>query len=93
MEQTSSSRLSVFQDDKRITNDLESFHTNLKREFCSHSPNYWVLVQKLNNVIKTTKKEMERIDKNIPIHRIPTPHRNVWGQGHLELGFIIYIGL
>ena len=38
-----------------------------------------MFVQKLNQVIKTTEKDMERIDNNIPICRKPTTfsiHRN-----------------
>ena len=38
-----------------------------------------MFVQKLNQVIKTTEKDMERIDNNIPIRRKPTTfsiHRN-----------------
>ena len=33
-------RLSVFQKEKRTTNDLEIFHANLKRKFKSHNPNF-----------------------------------------------------
>ena len=33
LEQIGPSRLSVFQNEKRTTNDLESFHANLKRKF------------------------------------------------------------
>ena len=71
LEQIGSSRLSVFQNNKRTTNDLESFHANLKRKFCSHNPNYWNFFKKINKVIKTTEKDMERIDNNIPIRRTP----------------------
>ena len=72
LEQIGSSRLSVFQNNKPTTNDLESFHANLKRKFCSHNANYWNLVKKMNKVIKTTEKDMERIDNNIPIRRTPS---------------------
>ena len=73
LEQIGSSRLYVFQNDKRTTNALESFHANLKRKFCSYKPNYWNFVKKMKKVIKTTEKDMERIDKQIPIRRSPLP--------------------
>ena len=71
-EQIGSSRLSVFQNNKSTTNDLESFHANLERKFCSHKANYWNLVKKMNKVIKATEKDMERIDNNITIRRTPS---------------------
>ena len=79
LEQIGPSRLSVFQNDKRTNNDLESFHAKLKRKFCSHNPNYWSFITKMNQVIKTTEKDIERIDNNIPIRRNATPealHKN-----------------
>ena len=38
--QVGPTRLSVFHTEKRTTNDLESFHANLKRKLKSHNPNY-----------------------------------------------------
>ena len=79
LEQIGPSRLSVFQNDKRTNNDLESFHAKLKIKFCSHNPNYWSFITKMNQVIKTTEKDIERIDNNIPIRRNATPdalHKN-----------------
>ena len=79
LEQIGPSRLSVFQNDKRTNDDLESFHAKLKRKFCSHNPNYWSFITKMNQVIKSTEKDIERIDNNIPIRRNATPdalHKN-----------------
>ena len=73
LEQIGPSRLSVFQNEKRTTNDLESFHANLKRKFKSHNPNYWNFITNLNKIITTTEKDMERIDNNLPIRRNSRP--------------------
>ena len=43
-------RLSVFQNEKR-TNDLDSFHANLKRKFKPHSPNFLEFIKKLNTML------------------------------------------
>ena len=69
LRQVGSSRLSVFNKEKRTTNDLESFHANLKRKFKSHTPNFWEFIQKLNAVIVSTAKDMERIDGGLSIQR------------------------
>ena len=58
LEQIGPSRLSIFQNDKRTKNDLESFHAKLKRKFCLHNPNYWSFITKMNQVIKTTEKDI-----------------------------------
>ena len=73
LEQIGPSRLSIFQNEKRTTNDLESFHANLKRKFKSHSPNYWNFITNLNKIITTTVKDMERIDNNLQIRRNSRP--------------------
>ena len=62
-------RLSVFRNEKRTTNDLESFHANLKRKFKSHNPNFWDFIKKLNDVILSSEKDMERINNHLPIRR------------------------
>ena len=62
-------RLSVFQNDKRTTNDLGSFHSNLKRKFNSHNPNFWEFIKKINYVILFCEKDMERINNHLPIRR------------------------
>ena len=67
LKQIGLSRISVFQNEKRTTNDLESFHASLKRKFKSHSPNYWNFITNLNKIITTTEKDMERIDNNLSI--------------------------
>ena len=71
--QVGPSRLSVFQVEKRTTNDLESFHANLKRKFISHNPNYWDFIRNLNKVIRTSETDMQRIDNDVPIHRKKRP--------------------
>ena len=62
-------RLSVFRNEKQTTNDLESFHANLKRKFESHNPNFWDFIKKLNDVILSSQKDMERINNHLPIRR------------------------
>ena len=62
-------RLSVFQNEKRTTNDLESFHSNLKRKFKSHNPNFGDFIKKLNDVILSSEKDMEIINNHLPIRR------------------------
>ena len=62
-------RLSVFQKEKLTTNDLESLHANLKRKFKSHNPNFWEFINKLNEIILSTEKDMERIINGLPIRR------------------------
>ena len=69
LRQVGSSRLSVFQKGKRTTNDMESFHASLKHKFKSHSPNFWEFCRKLNAVILSTEKNMERIDHGLSIQR------------------------
>ncbi|KAI6648195.1 hypothetical protein LOD99_12004 [Oopsacas minuta] len=71
--QVGPSRLSVFHTEIRTTNDLESFHANLKRKFKSHNPNYWDFIKNLNKVIQTTEKDIERIDNHVPIRRKKRP--------------------
>ena len=69
LEQIGPSRVSVFQTEKRTTNELESFHANLKRKFKSHNPNYWNYIANLNKIITATEKYMERVDNNLSIRR------------------------
>ncbi|KAI6658396.1 hypothetical protein LOD99_15198 [Oopsacas minuta] len=71
--QVGPSRQSVFHTEKLTTNDLESFHANLKRKFKSHNPNYWDFIKNLNKVIQTTEKDIERIDNHVPIRRKKRP--------------------
>ena len=66
-------RLSVFRVEKRTTNDLESFHANLKRKFKSHNPNYWDFIRNLNKVIRTIETDMQRIYNDVPIRRKKRP--------------------
>ena len=67
LDQVGPSRLSVFDVEKRSTNDLESFHANLKRKFKSHNPNYWYFFRNLNKVILTIETDMQRIDNDVSI--------------------------
>ena len=62
-------RLLVFQKEKRTTNDLKSFHANLKRKFRSHNPNFGEFINKLNEIILSTEKDMKRIINGLPIRR------------------------
>ena len=67
------SRISVFQSEKRTNNDLENSHGNLKKKFKSHNPNFWDFIKNLNKIVKTNEKDMERIDNNLAIRRNPRP--------------------
>ena len=67
------SRISVFQSERRTNNDLENFHGNLKKKFKSHNPNFWDFIKNLNKIVKTNEKDMERIDNNVAIRRKPRP--------------------
>ena len=62
-------RLPVFQNEKRTTNDLISFHSNLKRKFNSHNPDFFDFIKKLNDVILSSEMDMERIKNHLPIRR------------------------
>ena len=48
---------------------LESFHTNLILKFISHGPNFWDFINKLNEIILSPEKDMERINNGLPIGR------------------------
>ena len=73
LKQIGASRLSVYQNAKRTNNDLESFHSTLKKRFRLHNPNFWEFVKNLNKIITSNDKDMERIDNNVAIRHNPRP--------------------